>query len=85
MSLAISCYLHDLLTILTLILRETITGKFDDTSSEEHKLYAKICMKRLAINLENLVKEVPNVHVHRGKKTLPRNTLLHCLFRFWLF
>ena len=51
-----------------MILREAITGKSDDTSSEEHKLYAKICVKRLAIDLENLVKEVPNVHVHRGKK-----------------
>lgn len=50
-----------------MILRETITGKFYDTSSEDHKLYAKICVKRLAISLENLVKEVPNVDVHRGK------------------
>ena len=73
-----------------MILRETITGKFDDTSSGDHKLYAKIYVKRLAINLENLVKEVPNVDVRRGKNATTKysTTLLVsplAVFSLWTF
>jgi hypothetical protein len=49
-----------------LVLRENITGKFDDRFSGDHKLYAKICVNCLAIHLEKLAKEVPNVDVYRG-------------------
>jgi hypothetical protein len=73
-----------------LISKETITGKSDDTSLGDHKLYAKIFVKRLAIYLKNLVKELPNIDIPIGRNATTKYSSILlvspvAVFSLWTF